>query len=59
MEAETPSETLVFYHITAQCHNPEDNDVILLRRENLNSQVIPSFNNTTWREDGILIREYS
>jgi len=32
-----PSETLVFYHITASCHNAGDRDMHLQRRKNLQS----------------------
>jgi hypothetical protein len=38
MEAASPSKTLVFYHFTARCHNPEDLDLNVHRRENLKSR---------------------
>jgi len=38
MEVAQSSETLVSYHINAQCHNPGDLYLNLLRRENFKSQ---------------------
>jgi hypothetical protein len=33
-----PSETLVSYHITIKCHNSEDRDLDIYRREDVKSR---------------------
>jgi len=38
MEAARSFETLVSYHFTILCHNPEDNDLNLHHRENVKSR---------------------
>jgi hypothetical protein len=40
MEAVRSSETSVSYHITTWHHNPEDRDLNLHRRENLNVAIL-------------------
>jgi len=49
MEAAKPSETLVSHHVAISCHNPEDIDLNLHRRENVKSRHLSNWRGNSYK----------